>query len=34
MRSLWTNGDISSLGAGIAGLAAFIALVARIGGVW
>lgn len=34
MRFLWTNGDISNLGAGLAGLAAFLGLVARIGGVW
>ena len=34
MRSLFTNGDISQLGAGLAGLAAFLGLVARFGGVW
>lgn len=34
MRSLIRNGDITNLGAGIAGLAAFLGLVARIGGVW
>lgn len=34
MRSLFTDGDISTLGAAIAGLAAFLGLVARIGGVW
>lgn len=34
MRSLFTDGDISNFGAGLAGLAAFLGLVARIGGVW
>lgn len=34
MRSIFRDGDISHLGAGIAGLAAFLGLVARIGGLF
>lgn len=34
MRFLLNNGDITNLGAGPAGLAAFLGLMARIGGVW
>ena len=34
MRSIFTDGDLTHLGAGLAGLAAFLGLVARIGGVW